>query len=221
MVKKKITYRHFGIFIILKLLMISQNLHSQSNIGFKAGLNVAGVHSYSFDGEVNTRVLPHFGLFYQIKSDNIYAQLELCYSAKGYKYIHESEEQGNVITVNGEFSYNYIDIPLHVGFYLSDNFSVFLGPQFDLIYCGSYEMYADINGQKYYDSGDFDDKINMDKFRNSMSFNLGARYHSRLFGVGIAFSHGIVSVKSGYNDRFYNKMIQISLFVNLFKNNSE
>ena len=99
----------------------------QTAIGFKVGANIANINlNDDYPGVQNSsRIGYQAGIIIQRElTSKVYIRPEVFYSLKGYKL-----EDGQSTRVG----FNYINIPILVGYKLATKFSAFLGPQLGLL----------------------------------------------------------------------------------------
>lgn len=173
----------------LALLAFSGNsLFAQSGeqkIGVKAGLNLANIHGD--DAEDNAMKIGfHVGGFATIPFGNLAFQPELLISTRGYKY--DSDD------VDASTNLMYVDIPLLLKFYASDNFNVHLGPQvgFNLSAKSKFED----------ESEDIEHISTMD-----LGAALGVEYDTDMgLVVGARYFYGFTSIGEEYDAEFTNPL---------------
>ncbi len=109
--------------LITFCLVITSQLHGQNtSFGLKGGINLATIGG---DADfVSTKVGIHIGAFSQIQAtDKLVFQPELVYSA-----------QGASLEGDGKAKYNYLNVPLILKFYPSQQgFHIHAGPQLGLL----------------------------------------------------------------------------------------
>ncbi len=139
---------------------------NESNTGLKGGYNLSAV-SFDGDGETGQRHSFHLGFYTEsFLNPNIALQLELLYSQQGY----EIREGGGTFTQK----LNYINLPLLLKIYPTDNFFLETGPQLG---------YA-ITHKEEFDS-------NFDLFDTSREFNPNSFDWGVNFGGGIKTDSGV------------------------------
>ena len=89
--------------------------------GFKGGVNLANISGDVSDTQSRLRV--HLGAVIEFPvSSNFFVQMEVLYSAQGYKI----EAAG----VENEISLNYLALPLVAKYYVTNEISLETGPRF-------------------------------------------------------------------------------------------
>ena len=164
--------------VILFVTMISasivaQDSNKKSKAGIKGGYNLSAV---SFNGDSETEQLHGFHIGFYGESfigNNVSLQLELLYSQQGYKIIDGSG------TYKQEL--DYINLPLMVKLYPSENFFLEAGPQIGLsiahkeTFDSGFILY---DTSKEFDPRNFDWGLNFGGgFKTNSGVSLGVRYH--------------------------------------------
>lgn len=164
--------------ILLFIVMISASIYAQnddkkSKAGIKGGYNLSAV---SFDGDSETAQLHGFHIGFYGESfigSNVSLQLELLYSQQGYKII----DGGG--TYKQEL--DYINLPLMLKLYPSENFFLEAGPQIGLsishkeTFDSGFILY---DTSKEFEPRNFDWGLNFGGgFKTNSGVSLGVRYH--------------------------------------------
>lgn len=124
--------KHF--ILVLLLLFFANTLQAQVTGGLKFGLNLASIAA-EYDGEKENSDMftgVQFGgyLNYSI-SDKLIFQPELLYNKLGGK---QSEYDPDLqMDVNVVFKFDYLSLPLNLKYKVTDDFSLFAGPQVGLL----------------------------------------------------------------------------------------
>lgn len=168
-----------------------ENPVHKSNAGIKGGYNLAAV-SFDGDGETDQRHSFHVGVYGEsFISQSFSIQPELLYSQQGY-----------VITdSNGTFTQklNYINLPLMLKAYPSQNFFLEAGPQIGLAVSHKEEYDGLFSSSQEYDPNSFDWGMNFGAgFKTDSGISLGVRYH---LGLGDLYDE----------NKAYNRVWQFSL----------
>ena len=180
---KQITTKFLAIalFIGMASTVNAQNYTThKSNMGIKGGYNLAAV-SFDGEGETEQRHSFHVGVYgEEFISESFSLQPELLYS-----------EQGYVITnSNGTFTQklNYINLPLMLKAYPSQNFFLEAGPQIGLAISHKEEYDGLFSGSQEFDPNNFDWGVNFGGgFKTDSGISLGVRYH---LGLGDLYDDG-------------------------------
>ncbi|KAA5545016.1 porin family protein [Adhaeribacter rhizoryzae] len=112
----------------LTLLFISVGF-AQTLVGIKAGGSITNItlnqqYKNLLNVSAQNRIGYQLGLFAQRAiSENIFMRTELAYSVKGYK------SHDKLTNREGRVGFNYISLPLLLGYQLNPSFSAFLGPE--------------------------------------------------------------------------------------------
>ncbi len=159
------------------------NYSDKSNVGIKLGYNLAAV---SFDGNTETgqRHGFHVGFYSEsFISESVALQIEFLYSQQGY----ELQDNGGIFTQK----LDYLNLPLLLKMYPSENFFLETGPQIGLAV--SHKEKFDSNfglfdtSQKF-NPQNFDWGFNFGAgFKTNSGVSLGARYH---LGLGSIYDEG-------------------------------
>lgn len=175
--------------IITLILVLSSifNINAQDNnalnTGIKLGYNLAAV---SFDGDTDTgqRHGFHAGFYSEaFVSKAVALQIELVYSQQGY----ELKDNSGTFTQK----LNYINLPLLLKIYPSQNFFLEAGPQVG--YAISHKEEFDSNFGLFdttqeFEPNNFDWGVNFGGgFKTDSGISLGARYH---LGLGSVYDEG-------------------------------
>lgn len=155
----------------------------KSNAGIKGGYNLAAV-SFDGDGETEQRHSFHVGIYgEEFISESFSIQPELLYSQQGYVITNSS----------GTFTQklNYINLPLMLKAYPSQNFFLEAGPQIGLAVSHKEEYtsgFSLFNSTQEYTPNNFDWGINFGGgFKTDSGISLGVRYH---LGLGDLYDQG-------------------------------
>ncbi|MFV8342955.1 porin family protein [Flavobacterium sp. XS2P39] len=157
-----------------------ENTTHRSNGGIKGGYNLAAV-SFDGEGETEQRHSFHIGIYGEsFISENFSIQPELMYSQQGYVLTNS----------NGTFTQklNYINLPLMLKAYPSQNLFLEAGPQIGLAVSHKEEYDGLFSGSQEYDPNSFDWGINFGGgFKTDSGVSLGVRYH---LGLGDLYDEG-------------------------------
>ncbi|MDI1307153.1 MAG: porin family protein [bacterium] len=152
----------------------------KSNAGIKGGYNLAAV-SFDGDGETEQRHSFHVGIYgEEFISESFSIQPELLYSQQGYVITNSS----------GTFTQklNYINLPLMLKAYPSQNFFLEAGPQIGLAVSHKEEYDGLFSSSQQYDPNSFDWGVNFGGgFKTDSGVSLGVRYH---LGLGDLYDYG-------------------------------
>lgn len=111
------------------MLIVASVASAQDKIfsyGVKAGLNMTSFVGKDAD-EANMKAGFHAGIVTEFRLGNVVAiSPELLYSSQGAKMKPDSESGDK----DGKLKYGYLNLPLIAKFYVTDNLSIDLGPQF-------------------------------------------------------------------------------------------
>jgi opacity protein-like surface antigen len=163
---------------ILFIISITSSF-SQTHWGIKAGANVTNINlnkEYEdvFDTKAENRVGYQLGLIAQRElNENVFLRGEIYYTIKGYKYYQRD------LDTEAKRAFNYIILPVFVGYNVIPNLSVFLGPQIGLLGAVNYKQK---NG----------DRVNVRHIVDYNNLDIGA-------GAGIAYK---ITPKIGMDIRY-------------------
>lgn len=159
-------------------------------LGFKTGLNVSNFMSN--DIENNTvRTSIHFGFLSEIiVSDEVSFQPELLYSGQGF------------VGADTKQKFNYINIPLLLKYYVTDNFTAEAGPQVGFLI-------------KSYSRGNLGNTNIKDQNFLDFGVNLGLGYElkNNIF-FQTRFNLGLVNINTASNNdtmNYTNSVFQLSV----------
>ena len=155
----------------------------ESNTGLKGGYNLAAV-SFDGDGETGQRHSFHIGFYSEsFLNDNVSLQIELLYSQQGY----ELKDGGGTYTQK----LNYINLPLMLKAYPSDNFFLEAGPQVGYAITHKEEFDSSVSlfdTSQEFNPNSFDWGVNFGGgFKTDTGVSFGVRYH---LGLGDIYDEG-------------------------------
>lgn len=176
-------------FLSVLMLLLAINMQSQddnkkeSNTGLKGGYNLAAV-SFDGDGETGQRHSFHIGFYSEsFLNDNVSLQIELLYSQQGY----ELKDGGGTYTQK----LNYINLPLMLKAYPSDNFFLEAGPQVGYAITHKEEFdssFSLFDTSQEFNPNSFDWGVNFGGgFKTDTGVSFGVRYH---LGLGDIYDEG-------------------------------
>ncbi|WP_034044339.1 porin family protein [Wocania ichthyoenteri] len=156
---------------------------TKSNAGIKLGYNLAAVN---FDGDTETgqRHAFHVGFYGEsFLNESVALQIELLYSQQGY----ELQDNGGTFTQK----LNYINLPLLLKIYPSENFFLEAGPQIGLAISHKEEFdssFGLFDTSQEFNPSNYDWGINLGGgFKTNSGVSLGIRYH---IGMGNVYDEG-------------------------------
>jgi len=166
------------------ILGLSNSINAQ---GLKTGLNISNF--IGGDADRNNIFSFHAGGFAEFDlSDKFSLQPELLYSRQG-------SEAENAITIKVD----YLAIPIMAKYFLSENFSLEVGPQVSFL----------INDKaEFNDSSIPDAETNASSFDFGINFGFGYNFNSNLFAQA-RYNYGITTITE--NPDINNSVFQISL----------
>jgi len=170
----KVKYIAIALFFGATAIINAQvNSAHKSNAGIKGGYNLAAV-SFDGEGETDQRHSFHIGVYGEsFISESFSIQPELMYSQQGYV----------IKDGNGTFTQklNYINFPLMLKAYPSQNFFLEAGPQIGLAVSHKEEYDGLFSSSQEFDPNGFDWGFNFGGgFKTNSGISLGVRYHMGL-----------------------------------------
>lgn len=183
--------------VFLIALSFSANAQQEVKFGPKAGVNFANLSNVS-----KAKMLTGFyvGAFAEIKfTDKLSLQPELMYSSQGAKNEYSETILGITAEHKNHDKLDYINIPLLAKYYITNGFSVELGPQFGFLIKAENKDEVTIGGVKTKGNTDFKNEV------NSFDFGIGAGLAYDLssgFFVNARYNLGVTKV--GKSDQYYN-----------------
>lgn len=196
-------------FIVAALTVTGSSLFAQAGedkIGFKAGVNLANIHGE--DAENNKMLIGfHVGGFATIPFGNLAFQPELLISTRGAKYDDGNED------VDESINLMYVDIPLLLKFYFTDNINLHVGPQVGFNLSAKYKLDPepdnyDDDASEFYESLDLGADLGLE-FDSDMGFVVGARYYYGLISVYEEFEMPVAGGTETIEYDIKNNMIQV------------
>lgn len=182
---------------ILVLILLSTNLKAQTYFGFKVGANFA-----NFSGDVeNNTIKPafHVGGVVEVQiSDFFSVQPEVLFSVQGYQ---------NKDNTSIKYNYNYVNLPVMVRYFVTDNISIDAGPQVGMLLSAKIST----GNEELTDVKDLSNSLDY-------GFNLGASYEMDSgMNINVRYNYGLSNINN--NDdvvdaediKINNTVIQISL----------
>jgi opacity protein-like surface antigen len=182
------------------LLMASLGANAQdavaneSNFGIKGGYNLASV-KYDSDSETGQRHGFNVGFYGEsFVNDAVAIQVEFQYSQQGYEIKNDNSTFTQKI--------NYINLPLSLNIYPTQNFFFEVGPQIGLAISHKEEFDSGFNlfdTSQEFDPNKFDYGANVGAgFKTDSGVRISARYH---FGLGDIYDE----------DKPKNRVLQFTL----------
>jgi hypothetical protein len=184
------------IILVMAMFGLSANLIGQIRyttvervpvFGIKGGINFADIANDDDLGDINARTGFHAGLFFESPlSERLSFRPEVLYSTKGSALEYDTDFLGiNIAEGESTFNLNYIDVPLYLVYYLTDNFNIHVGPYVGFLLNASVETDTEILDFIDIDSGE---SLDRDNFNNT-EYGLSA---------GVSFIFGNASIGANY-----------------------
>jgi opacity protein-like surface antigen len=181
----------------------------KAKFGIKGGLNIANIN-WNEQGAPSTSTTIGYaiGALVEIKlTDVIALQPELLYSKQGAKFDYTLPVNGIVYNTQNEFDIRYINLPVMLKYYASEEFCLEFGPQVGFL--TNADLITKVSGQsvtqdskKLFTSNDF-----------GLNFGLSYNINSNVFIQGrynLGLSN-IAKTESGDNATIKNNVISFSL----------
>ena len=181
---------------LLILLAYSVNAQQEVKFGPKAGVNFSTLSNLS-----KTKMLTGFyvGAVAEIKfTEKLSIQPELMYSSQGAKNEYFETLGGLTTKHHNHDKIEYINIPILAKYYITEGFSVELGPQFGFLVKAENKDEISAEGTSFETKRDFKNEV------NSFDFGIGAGLAYDLpngFFVNARYNFGITNV--GKTDLYY------------------
>ena len=181
--------------VLFSFLLLAGLAQAQISIGVRAGANLANVSfSDTSDldiGDPKTRVGAILGAVLEMGiTEKLAIQVEPSFIQKGWRIKDESQLLGQTIKIDGNYTFNYIDVPVlaklrfngeNTGLY------AFAGPTFGYMASGKYKVTTEVAGQKETEEEKltFDDEDGINRF--DVGATLGAGFQLNLGGGRLFF----------------------------------
>lgn len=196
-------------FVVSALIALSVQTQAQVKFGVKAGLNANNISQNfkesDWESDTKMKLAYHIGATVDYGfSDAISLQTGLMLSSKGYKDDLEQDLDDDE-TVEGydKYTFNYLEIPIHVAYKINDNFQVFAGPylafgiggknKWDITYT------YDGNSETYSDEEKF--KAVFGEVKDGDLGDDESAYRALDFGLdfGVGYQTGPILINAGYS----------------------
>jgi len=198
------------LFILTIVLFGFTNIIAQNiNYGSKIGLNIANITGDETD-DLNTKTSLHAGAVAEIMiSDEFSFQAELLYSAQGAKSDYR-ETLNDVAFRYTSVKLEYINVPLLAKYYLTEGFSLEVGPQVGFLITADRDFEKTENGETETGEKDILDEIKGIDF--GLNFGLAYKLESGIF-LAARYNLGLSNINDveGSDDlKNQNRVIQVS-----------
>jgi hypothetical protein len=172
--------------LMLMFFMVPNSLYAQNlSYGIKGGLNLSTLTVADAD---DSNIIPgfHAGLFADIfVADKVSIGPEIHFSTKGVKATYDANLLGlNLATGETRLDLYYVDIPVYVKYYLSEDFNFHLGPYAGMLTKAKIETDAEL-----LDFIEVDDSENMDR----------EVFNTLDYGVSMGLGFIVEPVRIGFN----------------------
>jgi len=189
------------LFLILSLTVsLPAKAQKKFLMGVKSGINIAtqevkGPYPFSIQPIVRT----HIGVITELKLNKIGFQGEFMYSGHGCQY-------SGILNQQLKSTFDYINVPLMFKWYITDNLSLVVGPQFGMIF--DQEFQDDRTG--VVTSEDFSTLYS--RFETSVGGGIEWEFYNRI-GIYGRYIYGITEIDEGisYLPFTKNKTLQFGL----------
>lgn len=188
------------IFLLLVSTCIVNAQQNEDKIGIKGGFNFSTFTGYNDSGitDFSRRISFHAGIMLESKLSNIVSlQPEVLFSSQG----SDEEFDG----VDYENRLNYVNLPILFKFYVSNQFSLDVGPQLGVLISAkqSNTSTRDNDIKTYFKDTDISLATGI-SYKFVSGFNLSARYN---FGLKDIFNTDLYQ----YGDKLKNGVFQLSI----------
>jgi hypothetical protein len=128
--KKQLSILFFACFLL-------NNANAQLGFGAKVGLNVNLITFSDSDVDSQSGLGFHAGglVSYRL-NDNLYTNAEILFSSRGISFTDEETEDGVKYEYDDKSTFNYIEVPLLVGWGKTNGLQIQAGPAFNLLLGG-------------------------------------------------------------------------------------
>lgn len=202
-------------------MFISTTASSQLTYGGRLGLNLANISGDYEDSEAPGMLTSFYlggAVNYEL-SDKLFLAPELNFSIKGAHSNYESTTTffGITSTTKSDVksSMSYLEIPINVGFKLSDALSVKAGPYVGLLMGAKSKGTFESTTAGVTTTTDIDDDSKDGLAGADFGIDLGVAYGMESgFGVEARFSQGLANIYDieGLDDKFSNRVISVGVF---------
>lgn len=172
--------------------MICPRVHAQENAaGIKGGLNLSWL---SIDQANDNNIIAgfHAGVWgRKMVSENFGIQPEILFSGKGMKAVYNSNFLGfNVTDGTTKLNLNYIDIPIYLTYFLSEDFNFHFGPYVGFLMNAHIDTDAQILEFLNVNSSDNIDRSKFNSIDYGVSGGLGFNMDPLILGFnwGVGFN---------------------------------
>lgn len=190
--------------VILFIVFFHFSVNAQNiRYGIRTGLNLS-----NFKGEIdqenfNALLGFQFGGFAEYKiTDEFSIQSELNYSIQGAKYNFSYTTSNYYYFENGKYILNYVNIPILVKYYITEDISIIGGTQTNILL--NAKMEYNVNGESNVATV-------KEIFKTSnFNFTLGACYNiTKNILLDARYNVGLTSIEKDYNVK--NNLAQLSI----------
>jgi hypothetical protein len=186
--------KKLSLFVSLTLLSAIVMAQDRTNIGIKAGLNVADVSVQPQNFDKGSRLGFHGGLLAHIHlSPEWGVQPEVLYSNQGF------EDRTN----NSEWKLNYLNVPVMVQYMFDNGFRIQAGPQVGFL--------LDAKVKDANEVGHLDVSQDLKKVDAGVGLGLGYLSYSGL-GIEGRYNLGLTNINAVGTNELKNRVFQVSLF---------
>lgn len=202
-------------------MFISTTASSQLTYGGRLGLNLANISGDFEEGDSPSTLTSFYlggAVNYEL-SEKLFLAPELNFSVKGAASKYESTLTFFGVTtttkVDAKSTMSYLEIPINVGFKISDALSVKAGPYVGILMGAKQKGSSEstVNGVTTTTDIDDNSKEGLSSTDFGVNFGLGYAMASG-FGVEARFSQGLANIYDieGLDDMFSNRVISVGVF---------
>jgi hypothetical protein len=177
--------------LALALMLITPSLHAQhSRFGIKGGVNLSNMYTNDVNDK-NTKIGFNGGVFLKAAlSDHFAIQPEVLLTMKGA----ELDYNNDFVSGTGNFSLNYVEVPLLAVINITPNFNIHGG-----VYAASL-INVTVTNKGTISSFDFAKDLGRDNFE-TLDYGLvgGIGFNFNLVSFGVRYDYGMNTVGKSYD----------------------
>jgi hypothetical protein len=162
--------------------------------GIKGGLNFSDLTPPDEMGDVELKTGFHAGIFLELPvGSGLSFRPEVLYSQKGSGLTYQEDFLGiELATGESNFNLNYIDIPLYLVLYLTENFNVFLGPYASFLLDANVQTDTEILDFLQIEGGETIDRAHFKDTEIGLSGGIGIAFGNVILGAN--YNWGLTQV---------------------------
>jgi hypothetical protein len=184
--------------------------------GIKGGINFSDITDDNDPGDINARTGFHVGLFFETPiAERLSFRPEVLYSTKGTELTYNTDFFGiNIAEGESTFNLNYIDVPLYLVYYLTDNFNIHVGPYVGFLLNANVTTDTEILNFIEIDGGESLDRDHFNNTEFGVSAGLGFVFGNLSLGANYVMGLNQVADSNAAEvllGESRNKVLQVSL----------